>query len=423
MKRSHKYFLMAGAFVAGSFSVFYFLIPSVFSVSYNAEVRDKKVAQADVVTPAIKKAEVASNAKPFEPGILVTHIETPNPLKAVYMSACYASAPSLRAKIVKMIDDTELNAVVIDVKDYTGTIAYETINPKLIETQGTGCRVKDMQEFIASLHEKGIYTIARVTVFQDPYYTKAHPEFAVKRASDGGVWKDRKGLAFIDVSAKPYWEYIAALAHDTYSIGFDEINFDYIRFPSDGNMKDIAFPWTKNTPKAVALENFYSYLSQTVRPSGAVISVDLFGMTTTNTDDLNIGQVLERAMPYFDYVMPMVYPSHYPPNFNGWKNPNNYSYDLIKFVMTRGADRAEANTTTVEHFGGERVGTTTPAVYTKDVYPRDKMRPWLQDFDYGGNYGPVEVRAQIKATYDSGLSSWVLWDPSNKYTPSALNPA
>ncbi len=93
---------------------------------------------------------------------------------------------------------------------------------------------------------------------------------------------------------------------------------------------------------------------------------------------------------------------------------------MIKFVMTRGADRAEANTTTVAHFGGERVGTTTPAIYTKDVYKRDKMRPWLQDFDYGGNYGPVEVRAQIQATYDSGLSSWILWDPANKYTPSAL---
>ncbi|OHA84211.1 MAG: hypothetical protein A2937_01720 [Candidatus Yonathbacteria bacterium RIFCSPLOWO2_01_FULL_47_33b] len=421
MNRKHKNFLMAGTFAVGSLSVFYFM-PMLFAVDYTAGVEEKKNAQigSEMSTPPVKREVVDGGV--VKPEIVVTHIATPNPLKGVYMSACYASAPSLRAKLVKMIDDTELNAIVIDVKDYTGTIAYNPTDPKLSETQGTGCRVKDMQEFVASLHEKGIYAIARVTVFQDPYYTKAHPELAVKRASDGGVWKDRKGLAFIDVSAKPYWEYIAALAQDAYSIGFDEVNFDYIRFPSDGNMKDIAFPWTKNTPKAVALENFYSYLSQTVRPSGAVISVDLFGMTTTNTDDLNIGQVLERAMPYFDYVMPMVYPSHYPPNFNGWKNPNDHAYAIIKFVMTRGADRAAADTTTVEHFGGLRVGTTTPAVYTKDVYSRDKMRPWLQDFDYGGNYGPVEVRAQIQATYDSGLSSWILWDPANKYTPSALKP-
>ncbi len=413
---------MAGTFAVGSFSVFYFM-PMLFSVDYAAGVQEKKVAQigGEISTPVVKKEVVDGGV--VKPEVVVTHVATPQPLKGVYMSACYASAPTLRAKMIKMIDDTELNAVIIDVKDFSGTIAYEPTDPKLLETQGTGCRVKDMQEFVASLHEKGIYVIARVTVFQDPYYTKAHPELAVKRASDGGVWKDRKGLAFIDVSAKPYWEYIAALAHDAHSIGFDEVNFDYIRFPSDGNMKDIAFPWTKNTPKAVALENFYSYLSQTLKPSGMVMSADLFGMTTTNTDDLNIGQVLERAMPYFDYIMPMVYPSHYPPYFNGWENPNAHVYSLIKFVMTRGADRAAADTTTVEHFGGVRMGTTTPAVYTKDVYSRDKMRPWLQDFDYGGNYGPVEVRAQIKATYDSGLSSWILWDPSNKYTPSALNPA
>ncbi|MHB1118401.1 MAG: putative glycoside hydrolase [Minisyncoccota bacterium] len=410
---------MAGTFVFGSFSVFYFM-PMLFSVDYISGMQDKKVAQVGgVSTPAVDKEVIDGGV--VKPEIVVTHIKTPEPLKAVYMSACYASAPSLRAKLVKMIDDTELNAIVIDVKDYTGTIAYKPTNPKLAEVEGPGCRVKDMQEFVASLHEKGIYTIARITVFQDPYYTKAHPELAVKRASDGGVWKDRKGLAFIDVSAKPYWEYIAALAHETYLLGFDEINFDYIRFPSDGNMKDIAYPWTKNTPKVVALENFYSYLSQTVKPSGAVISADLFGMTTTNTDDLNIGQVLERTMPYFDYVAPMVYPSHYPPGFNGWKNPNHYPYDLIKFVMTKGADRAVADTTTVEHFGGERIGTTTPAIYAKEVYNRDKLRPWLQDFDYGGNYGTAEVRAQINATYDSGLSSWMLWDPGNKYTPSALN--
>lgn len=432
MKTAHKKLLIGSTLAAGSFSVFYFFMPMFFSVNYTAGINKANVEKAPEVKGVQKIAQIGgelstppTQEKPrvVEPEIVVTHVKTPEPLKAVYMSACYASAPSLRARLVKMIDETELNAVVIDVKDFSGTISYYPTDPKLAETKGTGCRVKDMKAFVASLHEKGIYAIARITVFQDPYYTKAHPELAVKRASDGGTWKDRKGLAFIDVSAKPYWDYIARLALDTYALGFDEINFDYIRFPSDGNMKDIAFAWTGKQTKAAALENFYSYLSQAVKPSGAVISADLFGMTTTNTDDLNIGQVLERAMPYFDYLAPMVYPSHYPPNFNGWKNPNHYPYDLIKFVMTRGADRAVAKTTTVEHFGGVRVGTTTPAVYTKDVYPRGKMRPWLQDFNYGGIYGPAEVRAQIKATYDSGLTSWMLWDPANKYTLSALNPA
>jgi hypothetical protein len=219
----------------------------------------------------------------------------------------------------------------------------------------------------------------------------------VKKKSDGTVWKDRKGLSFIDVSAKPYWEYIATLARDAYAIGFDEINFDYIRFPSDGNMKDIAYPWTATTTKSVALEKFFAYLEQEVKPSGAVISADLFGMTTTNTDDLNIGQVLEPALRHFDYVAPMVYPSHYPPNFNGWVNPNEHVYGVVKYSMDKAVLRANT-------------ASTTPL----------KLRPWLQDFDYGGDYGAVEVRAQIQATYDAGLTSWMLWDPNNRYTPAAL---
>jgi hypothetical protein len=172
--------------------------------------------------------------------------------------------------------------------------------------------------------------------------------------------------------------------------------------------------------KAEALEHFFAYLHEALSPIGAKLSADLFGMTATNNDDLNIGQVLERALPYFDYVSPMVYPSHYPPMFNGWANPNQHVYDVVHFSMSRAAARAVASTTLVLHFGGVRVGTSTPAIYTKTVFDKNKLRPWLQDFRYGGTYGPVEVRAQIQATYDSGLNSWFLWDPKNLYTKEAL---
>lgn len=396
MSKNYKTAIVMSMLSVGIFSVFYFFIPPLFSVSYRAE-EEKNIAGSDIAGSTVEMTKDVISATPIIPEIIVTHIATPKPLKAIYMSACYASAPSLRAKLVKMIDSTELNAIVIDVKDYTGTIAYESDDPTLKKTQGAGCRVRDMKAFVASLHEKGIYVIARITVFQDPYYTKTHPELAVKKASDGSVWKDYKGLSFIDVSARPYWDYIALLARDAYEQGFDEINFDYIRFPSDGNMKDIAYPWSATTTKAIALERFFTYLEENVKPSGAVISADLFGMTTTNTDDLNIGQVLEPALRHFDYVAPMVYPSHYPPNFNGWKNPNQHVYDVVHFSMSRAAERAVT-------------ASTTPL----------KLRPWLQDFDYGGNYGALEVRAQIKATYDSGLTSWMLWAPSNNYTAEAL---
>lgn len=409
---------ISGVFAVGVFSAFYFFIPALFSVGYNTDDPKVKGGEEGMTT-----SDTATTTEPSEPKFVVTHIETPHAVKAIYMTACVATMPSFREKLVRLADTTEVNSIIIDVKDFSGTIVFPATDPLLKDNVGLGCRMKmeDLRGFIGYLHEKGIYAIARITVFQDPYYTKIHPELAVKRASDGGVWKDRKGLSFIDVSARPYWDYIIALGKESYAIGFDELNFDYIRFPSDGDMKNISFTWgEKGVSKAEALEHFFAYLHEAFKDMGVKTSADLFGMTTTNTDDLNIGQVLERTMPYFDYVAPMVYPSHYPPNFNGWKNPNLHSSELIKFVMITGADRAEATTTPVFHLGAQRIGTSTPALYTKESYDRNKLRPWLQDFDYGGNYGPTEVRGQIQATYDSGLNSWFLWDPKNLYTKEAL---
>jgi hypothetical protein len=281
-----------------------------------------------------------------------------------------------------------------------------------------------MREFVAGLHDRSIYVIGRITVFQDPYYTKKHPELAVKKLSDkDAVWKDRKGLSFIDVGAKPYWDYIVALSKESYGMGFDELNFDYIRFPSDGDMKDIYFSFGPGKLKAEALEEFFVYLNKELKPTGAVLSADLFGMTATNNDDLNIGQVLERAMPHFDYVSPMVYPSHYPTGFNGWKDVNAHPYDIVHFSLARAAERAEATTTTVNFLGATVLSsstTTKSVIYAKESFPRGKIRPWLQDFSYPVTYTPEMVKTQIQATYDVGLTSWMLWDPGNKYTPSIL---
>ena len=245
---------------------------------------------------------------------------------------------------------------------------------------------------------------------------------AVKSASTGKPWKDRKGLNFLDVGGKGTWDYIVAIARDASSIGFDEINFDYIRYPSDGNMKDAVYTLSSG-PKAEQLEKFFKYLSVEMKKSNIVTSADLFGMTTTNYDDLNIGQVLERTLPYFDYVAPMVYPSHYPKNFNGWKNPNTVPYQLIHFVMGRAVERAEATSTAVAMLDNTKIdlGTSTKKVlYTHEPQNKLKLRTWIQDFDYGGNYDIPEVKAQIKATYDVGLTSWMIWAPSNKYTVGAL---
>lgn len=346
------------------------------------------------------------------------HLPTPDSVKAIYMSACVAATPSFRAKLVALIEETELNSLMIDVKDYTGTISFETSHPLLAGNTASGCRVRDMREFVADLHERGIYTIARITVFQDPYYANQHPELAVQKASEkGSVWKDYKGLSFVDVGARPFWEYIVALSRESFELGFDELNYDYIRFPSDGNMQDTFYPWSEervnNDPKlgkAKILEEFFVYLSKELAGSGAVLSADLFGMTMTNKDDLNIGQILEYALPYFDYIAPMTYPSHYPKGFLGYQDVNAYPYEILKYSMDEGVRRAK-------EFDIKMASTTLG--WDDDSVA--KLRPWLQDNDYPVHYTPAMVRAQMQGVYDAGLSSWMLWDAGNTYTRAALH--
>ena len=391
------------ALAGGSFASASFVIPSFFPATYDELASIENPEEA--VEPAREQ---------------VAHLKTPEPLKALYMSQCVVGTPSFRADLVTLVDETELNAIVIDIKDYTGKIAFRTDNPILADSVSDACGARDMKDFVKTLHDKEIYVIGRVTVFQSPHHTKTHPEWAVQSASTGAPWKDHKGLSFVDVGAKPYWEYVVALAKESYALGFDEINFDYIRFPSDGPMKDAVYTWSKGKAKPDALEDFFAFLHTSLKDTGVVTSADLFGMTTTNTDDLNIGQVLERTLPYFDYVAPMVYPSHYPPGFNGWKNLNNYPHDVVAFSMGRGAERAVATTTTIAGLTHTPIASTSPQLYAKPSYSKLKLRTWIQDFDYGGTYDIPEVKAQIQATYDANLTSWMLWAPSNRYTRGAL---
>jgi hypothetical protein len=375
-KRYKKFFLNLVLFILilGFFVFGFFAFSHFFPIKYKI----KNILVSNTITTTSQ----------------IYHIETPEPLRAIYITSCVASMKSMRNKLVNWIDKTEINSVIIDIKDYSGTISIDLKDENLKTKSDKGCFVSDMEDFIKDLHDKNIYVIGRISVFQDPYYTKLHPELAVKKASDGTVWRDHKGLSFIDVSAEPYWEYIVKIGKGAYEMGFDELNFDYIRFPSDGNMKDIKYVWTGDVEKKEALRKFFGYLHKEFRDTGAVLSADLFGMTTTNTDDLNIGQYLEYALPYFDYIAPMVYPSHYPPNWNGYKNPADKPYEVIKYSMSKAYERAS----------------TTPL----------KLRPWLQDFDLGADYDSEKIKAQIKAVYDSGLTSWMLWSPSNQYTWEAL---
>lgn len=391
----------------------YFTLPELFTVRY--EETKNLLATS---TPQKKAA-----------GFVATHVPIPDQVKAIYMTSCVAGTPSFRSDLVKLIEETELNSVVIDIKDFTGTLSFISENPTLKAALSTRCYAPDMKAFIESLHKKGIYVIGRIAVFQDVYLVKERPELAVRRKSDGSIWKDYKGLSFTDPGSKDVWDHTVLIAKESYAAGFDELNFDYIRFPSDGNMKDISFPFSGNKPKPEVMRQFFAYLNQELKPmdstgspqAGPVLSADLFGMTTTNTDDLNIGQVLEYALPYFDYIAPMVYPSHYPTNFMGFTKPATKPYEVVKFSMDEAVKRTIATSTVVAMFGEQPISTTTkPFLYRKKPFDARKIRPWLQDFNLGATYTPEMVRAQIQATYDAGLDSWMLWNAGNRYTAGAL---
>lgn len=327
------------------------------------------------------------------------HVKTPKQVRAIYMTDWVAGTTDWKNELIDFIDRTEINAVVINIKDETGGISFAIDHPLINEIDSTENRIADLPALIEQLHAKNIYVIGRVAVFQDPKLVRVKPEIAVKRKSDGAVWKDRKGIAWIDAGAKEAWEYAAVIGKESYRAGFDEINYDYVRFPSDGNMDDIYFPRSNGRVKHEVMREFFAYIGNEMKKEKIPSSVDIFGMTTTNYDDLNIGQLLEDALPHFDFVAPMVYPSHYPATFIGLANPAEHPYEIIQYTMASAVSRA-------------KLASTSP----------DKLRPWLQDFDLGADYDATKVRAQIQATYDVGLDSWMMWDPNNRYTRGAYLP-
>lgn len=387
------------------------------------------------------KAVVPETIVPPDTRPVTTHVPLPAQVKAIYMTACVAGTPAFRERLVQLVKDTEINTIVLDIKDYSGAISFppESTHWKPAWEKAE-CGARDMRAFIERLHQEEIFVIGRITVFQDPFTASRFPHLAVKRADGETVWHDHKGLSFIDVAAREYWDHVIALVVDSYNIGFDELNFDYVRYPSDGNMQDVSFPHTAGSSwpgdKQANLEAFFAYLNtalddetlfaayrheNTGRASSTPwTSADLFGMTTTNTDDLSIGQIQERAAPYFDFIAPMVYPSHYPSNYLGLGNPNDHPYKIVHHAMVSGVARMMASTTPVSGFLHTRIGTSTPALYAKPVFGGERLRTWIQDFDYGGDYDAADVRAQIQASYDAGVNDWMIWAPSNVYTRAAL---
>jgi len=346
----------------------------------------------------VKKTVVVENSQKNSGTLIKNEVLLPPPppeklanpplvIKAIYVTAWSASSKSYLNYLSRLFENTEINAVVVDIKGSDGrTGIYNTDN------------------VVNFLHSQNIYVIGRIAVFEDPVFAKMKPELAVfdisKAAQEGEprLWRDNNGLEWLDPSSKDVWDYNVSLAKDSlHNHGFDEINFDYVRFPTDGKTANMGFPiYDGKISKQEVIKSFFSYLRANLYNSK--ISVDLFGLTTVNTDDMGIGQVITDAFANFDYVCPMVYPSHYANGFIGFAKPAEHPYEVIKYSLDS-------------------------AMLKKDPLYFSKLRPWLQDFNMGAYYTADMVKQEIKATQDSlkeNYYGFMLWNPSNIYTQNAV---
>lgn len=331
----------------------------------------------------------------------------PSVIKAIYATSWSVASQSKLDYLLNLIKTTELNAIVIDIKTFDGFVAYDIQNEQVEKYGAKEIRISKINTLIKRLHDEGVYAIARVAVFQDPALAKTRPELAVKNALTGDTWYDNKKLAWMDPASQEVWDYNIAIAKDAAARGFDEINFDYIRFPSDGKLKEMAFSFynASTTLKQTVMRDFFRYLRSEM--GSVIISADLFGLVTVNNDGLGIGQIIEHAYESFDYVAPMVYPSHYASGFLNYKNPAIYPYEVVKYSMENAKSKLDKFT----------------AATASSTIKIGKLRPWLQDFDLGADYNAEMVAKEIQAVADSGLADgWMLWNPSNIYTKEALKP-
>jgi hypothetical protein len=315
------------------------------------------------------------------------------PVKGIYVTSYHAGKSNLLAKMLAIADQTEINAFVVDVKDDLGMVVYDSDVPMAKSLGLVEPRIPDVDALIATLRKHNITPIARLVCFEDNALAIARPDLAVK-SSKGGLWKDYKGRSYTNPYNHEVWDYLVQVAEDVAKHGFREIQFDYVRFPTDGPIEQAVYPG-QYTTKSDAIAGFLAYARERLEPLGVWVSADVFGMTLEVKNDQNMGQIFEPMAQNVDIVCPMVYPSHYRAGSYSINNPNASPYELVTAALKDAQHRMPG----------------TGAM----------VRPWLQDFSLGGvTYGVAEVKAQIKAAEELGFDEWLLWDPALNYTVGAL---
>lgn len=327
-------------------------------------------------------------------------------VKGLYMNEFVANSSNLvaaarREKIKKLLKETELNGIVIDVKEAGGPNLPSSLKKLIEEFQGNG-----------------IWVMARIVVFRDSSLVEEKPGWYLKTKSSGELWQDKAGGHWLDPASTEVQDYIINFSKKVIDFGFDELQFDYIRFPSDGEVEDIAYPvYDQKEPKYMIIRDFSKKLLEVLKSykPEIVLSVDLFGYVATQYVSLTIGQRLEDFAD-FDYISPMLYPSHF---YSGFKVPEDSERELPALNLSYPAPYP---------YQVVYRSILSASDYFSEIGSKAKIRPWLQDFslkvdeEKGVYYDAKKVRAQIQAAEEAGSSGWLLWNPANVYTQEALQP-
>ncbi len=331
------------------------------------------------------------------------HLPTPEEVRGIYWTG--QTAGTKRAdELLAYMTQTGLNAAVIDLKMDNGQLAFAPNDVSLAPYAMAKPAIKDLEALLLNLKAQGIYRIARIAVMRDSAYAAIHPDLAFHYAG-GSLWRDNTGAAWVDPAAADVAEYAVALGKEAYARGFDEVQFDYVRFASDGKLSSIRYPvYDGKKTKVAVMQEFFKTVGGAMKADKIPVSFDVFGMTYETNDDFNIGQRLIDVYPEADWVSPMTYPSHYANGFMGYKNPALFPYEVPKHSFDSGA-----------------------AILLKELgipesESRSHTRPWIQDFDIGAIYTAARIEAQIKAVRDAGASGWMIWNARNVYEPARYVP-
>jgi hypothetical protein len=312
-------------------------------------------------------------------------------VRALYVNRFAAQSTKRMKRMIKWADDTEINALVIDMKDEFG-LNYHPSNPEWAKNAGASGTIRNLPALLDTLRAHHILPIARMVVFKDSVTARLNPAHTIRK-QDGSVWRDKKGLAWVNPYDHAIWNYNIGVAEELGKMGFGEIQFDYIRFPEPyPSLPPQVFPG-EHGKKSDALAAFLKEANGRLDKLGVRTTADIFGLVTTVQGPLEVGQEWEKLAPVTDVLLPMTYPSHYPHGSFGIKSPNAEPYQTIKIAITKAHERNMKLGIKGEH-----------------------VRPWLQAFTLGQpHYGAEEIRQQKRAVYDSGYDGWVLWSPGSKY--------